>query len=133
MNQIDATLSDIQSINNLAVVTFKIKEQKMRMMSLGLNSSIPIGSKVTLGVKASSIALAKDLHGMISLSNQLKCIVKSVKNGVLLSSIKLSVDNLIIESIITLESSKRMNLKSGDNVTALIKASELSILKVEKD
>ena len=133
MNYIDATLNDIQSIDNLAIVTFKVKEQKMCMMSLGIDSSLSIGSKVTLGIKASNIALAKDLKGLISLSNQLDGIIHSIKNGVLLSSIKLKIDDdLILESIITLESSKKMNLQTGDKVTALIKSSELSIVKVDK-
>ena len=132
MNKIDATLSDIQSIDNLAIVTFQTKNQQMRMMSLGIDSSISIGSKVTLGVKASSIALAKDLNGLISLSNQLQCVVKSVKNGVLLSSIILTMDNFTIESIITRDSSIKMDLKSGDEVIALIKSSELSILQLNE-
>ncbi len=132
MNYIPAILDDIQSIDNLAIVTFEVQKQKMCMMSLGIDSSLSIGSEVTLGIKASNIALAKDLKGMISLSNQLEGVVKNIKNGLLLSSIKLEIaDNLIIESIITLESAKKMNLQNGDKVLTLIKSSELSIVKVE--
>lgn len=130
MNKIQALVSDIQSIDNLSIVTFNAQDTQMKMMSLGLNISINIASKVTLGVKASSVMIAKDLSGMISSSNQLKCIVQSVNNGDLLSSIKLKFSSSIIESIITKDSSLKMNLQSGDNVLAIIKASELSIIDV---
>ena len=131
MNSIIATVSNIESTDNITIVTFQTSNQQLRMMSLGLNTPISIGSKVKLGAKASSIALAKGLSGMLSTSNQLKCSIESVNNGVLLSSIKLRLGNSIIESVITKESSIKMKLQKGDTILALIKASELSILEVD--
>ncbi|WP_200764022.1 TOBE domain-containing protein [Nitrosophilus alvini] len=82
-----------------------------------------------LGVKATNIALAKNLDGQLSISNQLTCTIEQINNGELLSSVKLRIGSHLIESIITRESSLRMNLKTGDIVVALIKASELSIIE----
>ena len=42
-------------------------------------------------------------------------------------------EDILIESIITVDSSKRMDLKENDEVTLLIKASDLSILEVIND
>jgi molybdopterin-binding protein len=100
------------------------------MMSLDLDNRIKVGTKVRLVVNPSHIAIAKDLRGMVSYSNQLKSTIINIENGLLLSSIKLAVEDLILESIITLNSSQRLDLKIGDNVTLLIKASDLSILEV---
>jgi molybdopterin-binding protein len=47
-----------------------------------------------------------------------------------LSSISLLLVDSTIESVITTESAERMGLKVGDDVVALIKASEVSIEKV---
>jgi len=130
MNTLNASVVNIESMDEISIVTFKTDDTQMKMMSLSLNMPIKIGSKIILGVKASSILIAKDLSGILSASNQLKCIIKSINTGVLLSSIKLSFFDSVIESIITKDSSLKMNLQVGDEVLAIIKASELSILKV---
>ena len=99
-------------------------------MSLDLDSEIGIGTKVKLTVKPSHIAIAKNFTGEVSYANQLECSVVSIDNGVLLSSVGLRFVDTPLESIITLNSSKRMNLNIGDSVIAFIKSSELSISEV---
>jgi len=132
MNKLKATISEIQSVDNLCIVSFVAQDTQMQMMSLGLNPNIKVGSSVILGVKSSNIFLAKNLSGMLSASNQLKCKIKSINNGKLLSSIKLEFGDEIIQSVITLSSSIKMNLLEGDEVVAIIKSSELSILEVKE-
>lgn len=128
MNYIEAVITEINSVDNINIVTFKAQEQELCMMSLELDGSLSVGSNVVLGVKATSIALAKALNAELSISNQLKVKIKSVNNGQLLSSIKLLFADTKIESVITQKSSSKMKLKEGDEVIALIKASELSIV-----
>jgi len=130
MNYIEAKVSDIKSVENLSIVSFEAEDTKLKMMSLSLNTKISLGSKVRLGVKASSIALAKNLSGMISMSNQLPCIVESINKGELLCSIKLRFNDALLESITTLQSVIDMDINEGDEILCLIKASELSILEV---
>ncbi len=130
MNRIDANITVIESFDNITIVNFEAAGQSMRMMALELNDSLVAGSSVVLGIKASNIALASELNGLLSISNQLQVTVESVNNGKLLSSIKFSFAESLIESIITRESSLKMNLQVGDRVIALIKSSELSILEV---
>ena len=86
--------------------------------------------KVKLAIKPTHIAIGKEFSGEVSYSNQLKCTILNIENGELLSSITLKVFDTLLESIITVNSSKRMDLKVGDNVTAFIKASDLSIGEV---
>ena len=129
MNRINATVSEIQSVDNLSVVAFKAGDQSLRMMSLGLNPPIEVGAVVTLGAKATNVALAKNLSGMISMSNQLACVVESLDKGALLCAVKLRFNDSVLQSVVTLASALRMNLEAGDEVVALIKASELSILE----
>ncbi len=50
-----------------------------------------------------------------------------------MSSISLKIGDFLLESIITVDSSKRMNLQIGDEVKILIKASNLSIEEVLND
>ena len=134
MSSIISVVTNIDNIDNLNIVNFEFYGMQLSMMSLDLNENIKVGAKVKLGVNPTHIAIAKDFSGVVSYSNQLKSTIKSIQNGKLLSSIKLSInDEVEIESIITVNSSIKMDLKIGDEVTAFIKASELSILEVIDD
>ncbi len=130
MNSLIARVVKIDNIDNLNVVNFDFLDQNLSMMSLDLSDNIRVGSRVELIANPSHVAIAKDFNGLLSYSNQLNAKIVSLENGKLLSSIKLLVGEVILESIITFNSSKKMNLKVGDEVKALIKASELSILRL---
>ena len=130
MSYIIATVTQIDNYDSLHIVRFECNSQNLSMMSLDLSAGIQLGSKVKLVVKPSHVAIAKNFKGEVSYSNQLPATINSIENGQLLSSIKLDFFDTILESIITLNSSKKMDLKVGDEVTAFIKSSELSIFKV---
>ncbi len=133
MSQIKATITRIDTVESLNIVTFDFYGTLLKMMSLDLGEEIQVGSKVTLAVKPSHVAIAKEFSGMVSYSNQLKATIQSCNNGKLLSSIELRIEDAMLESIITLDSVLKMDLKAGDEVTAMIKASELSIVDVFND
>ncbi len=75
MSKLIATIKKINSIDNLNIVEFDFLENKLKMMSLGLNPNIQIGKKVKLSVKPTNISIAKSFIGEISLSNQLIAII----------------------------------------------------------
>ena len=133
MSQLVATIKKINSIDNLNIVEFDFHGLTLKMMSLDLNADVQVGKKVKLSVKPTNISIAKNLIGEISLSNQIVATIENLENGQLLSSISLKVHNTILESIITVDSSKRMNLQIGEKVTILIKASNLYIAEVLND
>ncbi len=133
MSQLVATIKKINSIDNLNIVEFDFHGLTLKMMSLDLNTDVQVGKKVKLSVKPTNISIAKNLIGEISLSNQIVATIENLENGQLLSSVSLKVHNTLLESIITVDSSKRMNLQIGEVVTILIKASNLSIEEVIND
>jgi len=132
VNTLKATITDIKSVDNLNIVTFKSNGLPLKMMSLDLSNSIEIGKDVVLYVKPTAVGIGKNISGMFSYSNRLNAVVESIDNGELLSSIGLRIYNTILESIITVDSSKAMELKVQDEVVVLIKSSDLYIMK-EKD
>ncbi|KIM13170.1 MAG: transporter [Sulfurovum sp. FS08-3] len=133
MSYLVATVKQIESCENLHIVAFDYRGQTLRMMSLDLADAIAIGTKVKLTIKPSHIALAKNFEGELSCSNQLQTTIVSITNGELLSAIKLDFLGTLLESIVTLSSSQRMDLRVGEEIVALIKASELSIDEVIND
>jgi len=133
MNKIEAIISQIDNIDNLNIVQFDFLGTSLKMMSLDLSENIKVGQKVILIVKSTNVLMAKNFEGMLSFSNQFKAKVEEVDNGKLLSSISLKVKEKNLESIITQSSSCKMDLKKDDEVTVLIKASDLSIYEVIND
>jgi len=133
MSSLIATVSQVESCDSLHIVKFDLHGQTLSMMSLDLSEKIKIGTVVKLAVKPSHIAIAKNFVGDVSYSNQLDVTIKDLENGQLLSSVKLDFFDTTLESIITVNSSKKMNLQVGDKVKAFIKASEISIDEIIND
>jgi len=131
MSSLIAIVSSIENCDNLHIVKFDFHGESLSMMSLDLSESIEVGVAVKLIIKPSHIAIAKDFSGEVSYSNRLETTISSCQNGKLLTSIKLKLFDATLESIITLNSSLKMNLQVGDKVTAFIKASEISIGEID--
>jgi len=130
MSQIKATIKAIENFKSLNIVSFDFNEIVLKMVSLDLNEDVKSGKKVMLNIKPTSVAIAKNLCGMLSYSNQIVSIIKDMEVGELLCSLKLLAGEDEFESIITTSSAKRMDLHIGDEITALIKANEISISEV---
>ncbi len=130
MNTIQASITKIEGTDNLNLVSFRAGDEMLRMMSLELDKNLNVGLNVLLGVKATSVSLSREKNSMLSISNQLPVRIERIDTGELLSSVKLSFLGTLVESIITKDSALRMGLAPGDEIIALIKASDLSIVEV---
>ena len=66
----------------------------------------------------------------ISARNQLKGKVESVTTGQVMASIKIKVeDPETITAVITKESVEKLDIKEGDDITAIIKSTEVIVAK----
>ncbi len=128
MNQFNATLISIDSIENLTYLSCKLRERAIEMLSLEINESIHIGDTLELSVKSTNISIAKNLSGALSHANQLPAKIRSINKGKILGSVHLEVEDFTLEAILTCKAIERMNLELNDDVIALIKASEISIV-----
>jgi molybdopterin-binding protein len=137
MSNLSAVVQKIDSKDNLNIVEFDFFGKTLKMMSLDLSENIKIGIKVKLSIKPTNVAIAKNLSGdiskQLSLSNQISATIQNIKNGELLTTILLKVEDCYLESIITKDSSLSMNLKKDDEVLVLFQASNLSIKEVIND
>ena len=129
INEIKATVEEIFESNFLHVVKFGYNGIKLSMMSLEL-PNMQIGDKVLLSVKPTHISLSKLYPSKTTISNILLSEVIDVQNGEVLSVVLLKMGESMLESIITLESSKKLEIKKGDKVYALFKSSELFVKEV---
>ena len=68
-------------------------------------------------------------HGMkISARNQLRGTVETVSLGLITARVGVRVGENLIESVITRQSVEEMNIKVGQQVTAVIKSTEVMLM-----
>ena len=127
MNQLKATIIKIDNIDNLNLLTLSCGKQTIKILTLELNPNLKVNSSVKLSVKSTDIAIAKNCNGMLSYTNQLKAKITNIKNGKLLSSIRIDIEGFGLESIIMLDSCLKMGLKVGDEVVVLLNSNNISI------
>ena len=65
----------------------------------------------------------------ISARNHLKGKITDIKLGDIMAQVTVKVGQNIIESVITRQSAEELGLKKGDEVTAVVKATEVMISK----
>ena len=130
MNTLTAQITRIDTVENLTIVQFDVEGDSLTMMSLDLGDEIRAGTVVKLAVKATNIALGKDFGGSLSYANQVPVTVENIENGVLLSAVTVQHGDSTLEAVITVDSLKKMDLRIGETVTALIKASEIYIQEI---
>jgi len=130
MSHIQASITRIQNVENLHIITFESANTSLSMMSLELHPKINIGTQVLLTSKATSVGIAKQSSQELSFCNQLRTKILSIEIGELLCSLELSFGSFIIESIITTTALQRMQLEVGMDVIALIKSSDLFIEEI---
>lgn len=130
MNRFRAMITEIASEGSLHIVTFDFAGTRLQMMSLELPREAKAGAEVVLTIKSTYIALAKSFSGEVSYTNLIPAAVVAVRQGKLLSSVLLEAGGCRLESILTRDAAERMRLRKGEEVTLLVKASELSILEV---
>ncbi len=65
----------------------------------------------------------------ISARNQLRGTVKDVREGVVTAEVTIDVGGQEVTAVITLGSAHRLQLKAGDQVTAIVKATDVMIGK----
>ena len=120
MNKIVVTITKIEKLESLHIVSFAFANYELQMMSLELNKDIKVGQKVVLGVKPTHVSFAKNLEGQISISNQIRAKIKEITKGKLLSSALFEANNILIESVFTTKSLKAMNLQLYDEFRSMV-------------
>ncbi|MFC0777171.1 molybdopterin-binding protein [Flavobacterium sp. HJSW_4] len=130
MNVLKGIISEIQSYEGISLV--KVKSNKNSFSSIVLDTPdtadyLSENKTVKIIFKETEVIIAKDLNPSISIQNQILCRIESIKKGVILSQIALSMGEESIQSIITTNACEQLDLKENENVMALIKTNEVSL------
>ena len=133
MNRLHGTIKTIQHAGTINRVVADCSGVPLSCVTLDLAEDFKEGGEVAVVFKETEVALARIGSAVISISNMLECSVVSVEEGVILSEVSLEFKGNRFASIITTDSLKRLNIATGDVVTAMIKANEVSLERVGHD
>jgi molybdate transport system regulatory protein len=134
MNRLPGTITAIESNGHLSLVDVAAGRDVFTAMLLETPETTPhlrVGARVAVLFKETEVSLAKDLSGRISLRNRVPCTVRSIREGDILCEVALDRDGQSLTSIITTRAVRRLELREGDAVEALIKANEVSIAEAD--
>ncbi|MFL1706042.1 molybdopterin-binding protein [Campylobacter sp. MOP7] len=132
-NQLQAEITEVKTGVVNSLIVSKLRGGEIVKATVTVESEkaldLKVGKKIVYLFKASSIIVAKGENELkLSATNQIKGKVVSVKEGAVNSEIDIKIaggDKL--SAIITNESTKSLALKAGDDVVAVIKASQIII------
>ncbi len=131
MNQIAAVIANIEQKGSLALIEFDFLQEKLTMVTLDIDETLCAGQEVILEINPSQVAVAKNYNGDLSYSNQIDAKIESIDPGAILCTLILELqDGSKIEAIITAKSAINMSLNKGDEIKAILKASQISLGEV---
>jgi molybdate transport system regulatory protein len=133
MNKLRGRITGIESNDHVSLVDVEVLGDSFTATLLETPEDAPylkVGNAVEVLFKETEVSLAKGLAGLISLRNRMHTRVKQVRGGVILSEVVLDYRGQQISSIITTRSITRMDIKAGDEVEALVKANEVTLMEV---
>jgi molybdate transport system regulatory protein len=133
MNKLSGTITNIQQSGAIILADVDIYGQQISAMlihSIEQDEWLKSGSNVTVVFKETEVSIAKGLSGKISLRNRFLCSIEAIRKGELLSEISLKFGLYNITSVITTRAVESLELKVGEQLEALVKANEVSLMKI---
>jgi len=133
VNKLRGRITGIESNDHVSLVDVDVYGDSFTATLLETPEDSPylqVGSEVIVLFKETEVSLAKGLSGLISLRNRVNAIVKQVRSGIILSEVVLEYRGQTLSSIITTRSITRLDIKAGDEVEAMVKANEVTLMEV---
>ncbi|MEB2310086.1 MAG: TOBE domain-containing protein [Candidatus Brocadiaceae bacterium] len=87
------------------------------------------GDTISTLIKGTDLMIAKSFSGMLSARNKVKCVVREIVQGDVLSKVFMEYRGDMLHAIVTNVSLKEMNILKGDEVVAIVKSTELILSK----
>ena len=136
MNHLPGIITAIESNDHLSLVDVVAGQDTYTAMLLETPHNAPhlkVGNAVTVLFKETEVSLAKNLSGELSLRNRIPGIVCQIRRGDILCEVVLERNGQTLTSIITTRAATRLALQIGDEVEALVKANEVSLVEVRDE
>lgn len=133
MNKLTGKITNIQQSGAVMLIDLDVNGQGFSALlieSAEKQEWLQKEQSVNLVFKETEVSLAKKLTGHISVRNRMNCKVISVERGQLLSKITLQFGENLIKSVVTTRAADSLLILKGEEIEALVKANEISLMKI---
>lgn len=133
MNKLTGIITNIQQSGAIILADIEVSRQTVSALLIHSDEQdewMKVGNSVAVVFKETEVSIAKGLSGKISLRNRFLCSIEAIRKGELLSEITLQFGRYNLTSVITTRSVESLALKVGEQVEALVKANEVSLMKM---
>jgi molybdate transport system regulatory protein len=132
MNRIEVIIKQV--MNSGGIIMVDMEADGLTMTSLMIDTPhnpgwLKQGNQVYAVFKETEVSIAKDFTGKISLRNKIPCRVQQIDRGELMSIIHMTFGDFHIQSAITSRSIDMLDLQKDDEVVAMIKANEITLMQ----
>lgn len=130
MNILKATITSIQTNGSLSLVSLDAGDCHLKSIVIETPETADYlieGKEILVHFKETIVIIGKGNEFKISLQNRLPGHISSIEPGALLSRIHISTPAGEVVSIITSAAVSQLDLKVGDQVTALVKTNEIML------
>jgi len=132
MNRLPGCISAVESNGYLSLVDVEVEGEQFTATLLEDPSAaryLKQGSAVEVLFKETEVSLAKNLSGVISLRNRFPVTVTQINRGSIMTEVCVDYRGHALSSIITTRAVGRLKLEIGDEVEALVKANEITLME----
>ncbi|MEV0718677.1 TOBE domain-containing protein [Asanoa sp. NPDC050611] len=131
-NQLDGTILSVSRGEAMAAVKARLASGQELTAAITRESADDLqliaGQPVTMLVKSTDVALATGAVGDLSIRNQLPGRITSLTGGAAMTTLKVAVDGGgALTAVVTNDAVNDLDLSEGDEVLALVKATEVSV------
>ena len=133
MNKVRAEVKTIEASGHLHRITLDAGGETFVVITLELGEDFVVSSRVNISFKSTHVAIARGLQGEVTISNRIASKVETIRRKPILTEVVLCSRAGSFTALITTRALERLGLQEGDEVTALMKASDLYLSVREGD
>ena len=130
MNLLKGTIASINVNGSLSLVRIDVNQIMLTAIVIDTPetaSYLKIGNVVNVIFKETEVIIGKGTEHHISLRNKLVGLIEQIDSGELLAKITMNTAAGKVTSIITSNAVRQLQLKTGEEVTAMIKTNEMML------
>lgn len=130
MNVLRGIINNLTISDNLTLITIKVNNIEMSAIVIDTPNTAPYlkqGNAIDILFKETEVIIGVGNTFQLSIRNKISGVIEKINSNELLSKLTINTSIGSLNSIITTNAVKQLNLKIGMEVTAMIKTNEIML------
>lgn len=130
MNILKGNINSLNTSGRLTIVTVDVSGFSIKSIIIENPETVNylrIGNPIQVMFKETEVVVGKGSDIAVSLDNRIDGVITEITKGVLLSSLSIDTKAGKIKATLTSESITKLDLQLGEQVTALVKTTEIML------